>query len=208
MNTLTVKFRNVEIDDIPRMATSLLLIPILVVMLGAWSCSVQQTQTWLQIAQSDLPVLSQEAVNILNLVNPADSAIAQQVSTAATVALTLITDAIAAYNVNPSATTLQAVAAAFDKAGSELSGLMQTLTFVNPTDELIVGAAVAAIVTTLDIIALQIPGSAPNAMKARFSRMSKSGTVKNSIPTPQQLKKNWNKNICSKGVNVTTCKLK
>lgn len=206
MNRL-VNCCGITIDDVPRTMLSILLIPIMLFTLSAWTCSSAQTQTWLQIATQDLPVLSQQAQNIITLVDPADAALAQTVSTGVQAGITLVSDAITAYNQSPTATNLQKVAAAFAQAGKDLPAILTSVTFSNANTAIIITAAVDAIVATLDIIAAQIPGATPAATVARTARMNKAGTVNKSLPTPAQLKKDWNKSICGK-VKNQACKLK
>ena len=61
-------------------------------LLSGFTCST--AQTWLTLAEQDLPVLAEQAANILSLVLPAEGAIVKTVVTAAVTLVGLVSDAV------------------------------------------------------------------------------------------------------------------
>ena len=186
--------------------TSLLLIPILVFVLGAWSCN-NTPQTWLNLAQQDIPILAQEAVAIATLVAPGspDIPLINQVSAAAVAGVTTVSDALAAYQANPNATTLQDVVAAIDKVSTDLPALLATLPFKDANTAAIITAAVDGIVVVLDIIVSQIPAQSSISAAHKAARAARLKKAKASvIPTPAEIAAAWNLNVCHN--DFTHCK--
>jgi|HubBroStandDraft_5_1064220.scaffolds.fasta_scaffold99350_2 hypothetical protein len=193
-----MKIGNVVIDRVGQTMLALML----AFTLTAWSCNTN----WLTTVEADIPVIAQEAENILTLVDPGDAQLAQTVGNAAVAGVKLVSDAVAAYNQNPNASTLQNVVAALNSVATDLPSTLNSVAgqFLNPTDLLIVTAAVDAIVTTLDIIASQIsPTTVSTAAKLRLSKAKSKGLPTEKIPTAAQLKAQWNQNVC--GISQAHC---
>ena len=186
------------IDDRPRTLAAIGMTLIMLLTLSAWSCN----STWLQIVQQDLPVLTKQATSIAQLVDPSgsDAKLATTVGSDAVSLIGLVSDAYAAYNQSPTADTLQKLRVALDTVGTKLPETLQSVAgqFSNPTDLLIVTAAVDAIVTTVDIIANQIPGATKSAARAaHLHKMKAAGRDVKKIPTADDLRKQWNSQVCS-----------
>lgn len=176
---------------------NVILISVLALFVVGFSCN---TLTDLQLAVQDIPVLAQEAQKIEGLVDPLspDILLTQKISAAAVAGLQIIENALNAYQAAPSATTLQKLADAMDQVAAGLPQMLQGLTFVSANDALIVTSAVAAISTTLDILAANLPGVETST--ARALRLSALG-AKPAIPSPAKLRHNWNTGVCSLSPN-------
>jgi hypothetical protein len=195
-----------EVDQPVRTAMSLVLVAVLVVVGSAWSCNSASITSWLTLASQDLPILEQEAQNIIAISDPGDLALVTQLSNGISASLTLVTDAISAYQANPSATKLQAIAAALAKASTDLPALLAALPISDPTVKSAIIAAVGAIVVTLDILASQLPSAASTAAQnqARAQRMAaRIGPLPDISPTG--LKASWNTNVCGEHLGLAHC---
>jgi hypothetical protein len=194
-----------------RQLTAMTLVPTLIVLTG-WSCSSTQVQTWLTLAEKDLPIISQEAQNIANMSDPtsSDAALIAQISTVAIATTKDVSDAIGAYKQNPSATTQQNIIAVIDKADADLPATLQSFPIKDQQTMTMVEAAVDGIILLVDVVAVQIP--APVAASAnskgseiaakRSARLSRANI--STIPTPSQIRQQWDANVC-KG-DFTHCK--
>jgi hypothetical protein len=189
--------------------TAMTLVPTLIVLTG-WSCSSAQVQTWLTLAEKDLPIISQEAQNIANMSDPtsSDAALIAQISTAAIATTKDVSDAIGAYKQNPSATTQQNIIAVIDKADADLPATLQSFPIKDQQTMTMVEAAVDGIILLVDVVAAQIPAAASANMKGsevaakRSARLASANMT--TIPTPSQIRQQWDANVC-KG-DFTHCK--
>lgn len=178
-----------------RTITTVLTLSLLMV---GWAC-----QTWLTIATLDLPVLEQEAKNIIAIADPSDSQLATNISSGVSASLTFVSDAITAYKADPSDSNLQKVAAALEKASTDLPALLVGVQFRNVTVGLAIEAGVTAIVTTLDIIAAQLPSTTAQNAKMRLS--AKNVTMSKSALKPEAIKANWNAKVCDANPSLAHC---
>lgn len=208
MNPYIALYGAVTVDRKMQTLTALMLIPITLMTLGAWSCNFG-AQGWLNLIQNDLPILETQATNIIAIADPADLALAQAVSKGVTAGVNLVADAYAAYKANPNATTMQAVAAALDKAAADLPNVLNGITFKNPVVGLAISAAVAAVVGTLDIIAANMPAStqtpAIRAARAKRMKVSLSSAESKKALAPDAVKAAWNAKVCDPYPTLSHC---
>jgi hypothetical protein len=177
-----------------------------VIAMTSVACQKMTIQQWLSTANAVLPTLEAQAVNILQIADPGDVALATQVGNGVSAALKLVTDAIIAYQANPTATTLQSLSAAMDKAATDCPALLNGIQFSNPDVGLAIQAAVTAISVTLDVLAAQLPGSTPTpAAKARLRAAAQGKSLKGKSLTPEALRLNWNAAVCDAHPAVAHC---
>lgn len=188
-----------RIDNKMQTSTALMLSLVMVLTLSAWSCPPKSASTWLNLANKLLPVAEQQAQAIIAIADPADAALAAQVSKGVSATLKAVTDAITAYTANPTASTLQNVAAAFDKASADLPAVLSNIQFSNVNVGLAIEAAVTAVSVGLDLIAAELPV----ATKAKTKM--KAGLAPHVAATPEALRAAWNANVCDANPSVKTC---
>jgi hypothetical protein len=177
-----------------------------VIAMTSVACQKMTIQQWLSTANAVLPTLEAQAVNILQIADPGDVALATKVGNGVSAALKLVTDAIVAYQANPTAGTLQNLSAAMDKAAADCPALLNGIQFSNPDVGLAIQAAVTAISVTLDVLAAQLPGTTPTpAAKARLRAAAKGQSLKGKSLTPEALRLNWNATVCDAHPAVAHC---
>jgi hypothetical protein len=173
-----------------------LLAIVLTIAVAATGCSAQ----WINTALQDLPVLTQMALNIATLVsalasaqqaNSGDVAVIQNVSAQASRDLNLLQSLYAEYKANPSATAIQKIENVIAALNQNLPALLESAHFSNPTIAARITAAVNLILTTVNNFAALMPHSSA----ANSQRLS------TALPTPKQLKQQWNQQICSASGN-------
>jgi hypothetical protein len=178
-----------------------LLALVLAIAIAATGCSAQ----WINIALQDLPVLTQMALNIATLVsalasgqqaNSGDIAIIQNISAQASRDLNLLQSLYAEYKASPSATTLQKIQDVISGLNQNLPALIESAHISNPTLVARITAAVNLILTTVNNFAALMPQSAPT-ISPRIRQNAPSSAAVFPPPTAQNLKKQWNQQVCA-----------
>jgi len=163
-------------------------------------CSAQ----WISVALADLPVLTQMALNIGALVStlqsgkqltPAETLAIQNLSSEASKDLTLLQSLYNTYKTSPSADTLQKIESLIQDTNQNLPALLQAAHISDPALSARIAAAVNLILTSVSSFASLIP-QAPS-VRAKTARR---GIV---IPVPDDLKKQWNQQVCAPSGNAT-----
>jgi hypothetical protein len=164
------------------------------------ACSAQ----WLNVALTDLPVLTQMALNIATLVttlqsgqqiDPAEITAVQNISAEASRDLALLQSLYNQYRANPDATTLQNIQNTIAKITQNLPVLLQTAHVSDPVTGARLSAGVNLILTTVSSIAALMPQRTPATSQAR---------VKSTVPNAKELKKQWNQQVCASGPGHAT----
>jgi hypothetical protein len=178
----------------------LILVVVLSIALVATGCSAQ----WLSVALTDLPVLTQMALNIATLVvavqsgkqmNPAEITAVQNISAEASRDLALLQSLYNEYKANPNASTLQNIQNMIAKITQGLPLLLQSAHVSDPTLAARVSAGVNLIMTTVASFAALMPQRTPATSQTVAG-------VKVAIPTPKELKKQWNQQVCAAAPNA------
>lgn len=168
------------------------LVALLSLALVTTGCSAQ----WLNVALTDLPVLTQMALNITMLVttlqsgkqsDPTAISAIQNISSEATQDLALLQPLYNQYRSNPNAGTLQKIQQTIAKITQNLPALLQAARISDPVTSARVSSGVNLIVTTVASISALMPQSTPSTSQS---------AVKISIPTAKELKNQWNQQIC------------
>jgi hypothetical protein len=205
--------------------SKLVLVTLLSVSLLATGCSAQ----WISVALADLPVLTQMALNLAALVstlqsgkqlNPAEAAAIQTISAEATKDLTLLQSLYSSYKANPSPDTLQKIQTVIQGVNQNLPALLQAAHISHAALSTRITAAVNLIVTTVGTFAASIPPSVASATAgsatsgpaaARVARQRtgqqkaprpNAASPKPVIPGPNDLKKQWNQQVCAPSGNA------
>jgi hypothetical protein len=187
---------------------------LLSISLIATGCSAQ----WISVALADLPVLTQMALNLAALVstlqsgkqlNPAEAAAIQNISGEASKDLTLLQSLYNAYKANPSPDTLQKIESLIQDINQNLPGLLQAAHISNPALSARITAAVNLIVTTVGSFASLLPQSSsatPKAVRPNGERQSAAGAnaprASAVVPSPKDLKRHWNLQVCAPSGNA------
>jgi hypothetical protein len=174
---------------------------VLSVSLLATGCSAQ----WISVALADLPVMVQMALNIGSLVttlqsgnqlSAADATAIQNISTEASKDLNLLQTLYNEYKANPSTGTLQQINNVISEVSQNLPALLQAAHVADPTLSARLAAGVNLILTTVTSFASLIPQSATPQLAAHASSQ-KSATKAIIILHANDLKKQWNQQVCS-----------
>jgi hypothetical protein len=170
---------------------------LLALVLALLSVTTGCTPQWVNVAVQDLPVLTQMALNIANLVallasgkqaSAADVAVVQNISAQASRDLNLLQSLYNDHKANPSNTTLQKIQNVIADLNQNLPALLQAAHISNPTLSARVSAAVNLILSTVNSVASLMPQSSPvTARKAQARPLLGS----------KDLKKQWNLQVCS-----------
>ncbi len=157
------------------------------------------TAQWISVALADLPVLTQMALNIGTLVttlqsgkqlSPADVAAIQNISSSASRDLNLLQSLYNQYKANPGARTIQQIQNVIADINQNLPALLQAAHISDPILSARVTAGVNLILTTVASFASLMPQNRmPTAQKAPAQTVS--------IPHAEDLKKEWNQQVCS-----------
>jgi hypothetical protein len=159
------------------------------------ACNAQ----WLNVALTDLPVLTQMALNIATLVatlqsgqqiDPAEITAVQNISAEASRDLSLLQSLYNEYKANPNANSLQNIQNTIDKITQSLPVLLQSAHVSDPTTAARLSAGVNLILTTVSSISALMPQKAPSTSQA---------VVKITVPNAKELKKQWNQQVCAPG---------
>jgi hypothetical protein len=181
-----------------------LLAVVLAIALVTSACSAR----WINIALQDLPVLTQMALNIATLVstlaagkqaNSGDVAVIQNISAQASRDLNLLQSLYAEYKASPSATTLQKIQNVISDLNQNLPALLESAHISNPTLAARITAAVNLVLTTVNNFAALMPQNAATTttMSPRIRQSAPSSADALQPPTPQNLKKQWNQQVCT-----------
>ncbi len=172
---------------------------VLSISLIATGCSAQ----WISVALADLPVLTQMALNMAALgatlqsgkqLTSAEALAIQNISAEASKDLTLLQSLYNQYKASPSADTLQKIESLIQDTSQSLPGLLQAAHISDPALSARITAAVNLILTTVSSFASLIPQtSSSTPATARRST---------AIPSPKDLKKQWNQQVCAPSGNA------
>lgn len=177
----------------------IMLAVVLSISLIATGCSAQ----WVSVALADLPVLTQMSLNIAALVatlqsgqqlTPAEAQAIQNISAEASKDLTLLQSLYNAYKTNPSADALQKIENMIQQTNQELPALLQAAHINDPALSARITAAVNLILTTVSSFASLIPQGPAAAPKTARQNTA--------IPTPKDLKRQWNQQVCAPSGNA------
>jgi hypothetical protein len=155
------------------------------------------TAQWLNLALTDLPVLTQMALNIATLVatlqsgqqiDPAEITAVQNISAEASRDLALLQSLYNEYKANPNASTLQNIENTIAKITQNLPALLQSAHVSDPTTAARLSAGVNLILTTVSSIAALMPQQTPSTSQAG---------AKITIPNAKELKQQWNQQVCA-----------
>jgi hypothetical protein len=180
--------------------SKIILAMVLSISLIATGCSAQ----WISAALADLPVLTQMALNIAALVatlqtgkqlSLAEGLAIQKISAEAGKDLTLLQSLYNQYRANPSVDTLQKIESLIQDTTQSLPALLQAAHVSDPALSARITAAVNLIVTTVNSFASLIPRPSSSAL----ARAARQRTV---VPRPQDLKKQWNLQVCAPSGNA------
>ncbi len=170
----------------------ILLAVVLSISLITTGCSAQ----WISVALADLPVLTQMALNIAALVatlqagkqlTPAEALAIQNISAEASKDLTLLQSLYNSYKTSPSSDTLQKIESLIQDTNRNLPALLQAAHISDPALSARITAAVNLILTSISSFASLIP-------LASSAKTSRHNPV---IPRPQDLKRQWNQQVCA-----------
>ena len=177
----------------------ILLAVVLSISLIATGCSAQ----WISVALADLPVLTQMALNIAALVatlqagkqlTAAEALAIQNISAEASKDLTLLQSLYNSYKASPSSDTLQKIETLIQETNQNLPALLQAAHINDPALSARITAAVNLILTSISSFASLIP-QAPSASAKTSQRNT-------DIPHPQDLKRQWNQQVCAPSGNA------
>lgn len=181
------------------LTSRIILAVVLSISLVTTGCSAQ----WISVALADLPVLTQMALNIGALVStlqagkqltPAEALAIQNLSSEASKDLTLLQSLYDTYKTSPSADTLQKIETLIQGTNQNLPALLQAAHISDPALSARIAAAVNLILTSVSSFASLIP-------KARVA-MPNVARQSIGIPTPGDLKKQWNQQVCAPSGNA------
>jgi len=173
---------------------------VLSISLIARGCSAQ----WISAALADLPVLTQMALNIAALVatlqtgkqlSQEEVLAIQKIAAEAGKDLTLLHSLYNLYKANPSADSLQRIESANQDTTRSLPALLQAAHISDLALSARITAAVNLILTKVNSFSSLIPGASSSAL----ARTARQRTV---VPRPQDLKKQWNLQVCAPSRNA------
>jgi len=173
----------------PKVALIVLLCGVLL----ATGCS----PNWIGVALADLPVLTQMALNIGNVItslqagqqlSPAEAAAIQNISTQASKDLNLLQALYNEYQQNPNAGTIQKIQDAITDLNQNLPALLQASHISNAALSAKIAAAVNLILATVNSVALLMP---------KTSMQAPVQVKQAALPHAGDLRKQWNQQICA-----------
>lgn len=168
---------------------------VLCVSLLATGCSAQ----WLSVALSDLPVLTQMALNLAAVaatlqsgqqISPEETAAIQNISSEAGRDLSLLQALYNQYKASPSDSTLGTITATIGEIEQNLPALLVAAHISDPALSARVAAAVNLILTTVESFAMLIP------QKAQTTTMRRVEAKPIAIAKAADLKQQWNQRVC------------
>ena len=169
---------------------------LLAISLLATGCSAQ----WISVALADLPVLVQMALNIGTIVttlqagqqlSAADAAAIQNISNEASKDLNLLQALYNDYKTTANATTIQKIQGVIADINSNLPALLQAAHISNAALSTRITAAVNLILATVNSFASLIPTAGAASVHAQIAHQ------KVAVPHAEDLKKQWNQQICA-----------
>jgi len=184
----------------PHSKSKIFLALVLAISIAATGCSAQ----WVNLALQDLPVLTQMALNIATVVSTlasgqqasaADTAVIQNISAQASRDLNLLQSLYGEYRAAPSPTTLQQIQTVISSLNQNLPALLESAHIANPVLSARITAAVNLILTTVNSFAALMPQASTSPATSQKVRAK-------SLPRAQDLKKQWNQQICAPTGNV------
>ena len=173
---------------------------VLSISLIATGCSAQ----WISIALADLPVLTQMALNLGTIIatlqsgkqiSAAEAAAIQNISVQASKDLNLLQALYNEYKANPSASALQKIQNAIADIHQSLPALLQAAHIGDPVLSARVAAGVNLILTTVASFAALIPQASTGPMVQKVAHSYAAP------PTADDLKKQWNRQVCGPASN-------
>jgi hypothetical protein len=179
----------------PHSKSKIILALALAISIAATGCSAQ----WINLALQDLPVLTQMALSISGIVSTlasgnqasvADTAVIQNISAQASRDLNLLQSLYSEYKAAPSPTTLQKIQNVISDLNQNLPALLESAHIANPVLSARITAAVNLILTTVNSFAALMP-------QASTSPATSQKALAKSLPRAQDLKKQWNQQICA-----------
>jgi hypothetical protein len=190
----------------PKSKVRVVLAIVLSISLLATGCSAQ----WISVALADLPVLVQMALNIGSMVttlqsgnqlSAGDAGAIQNISTEASKDLNLLQTLYNQYKASPNTGTLQDINKVVTEISQNLPALLQAAHVADPTLSARLAAGVNLILTTVTSFASLIPQTPiPQATTPQIgsrASLQKSGSKAIVIPHANDLKKQWNQEVCS-----------
>jgi hypothetical protein len=186
---------------------------VLAISLIATGCSAQ----WISVALADLPVLTQMALNLTDLaatlqtgkqLSPAESLAIQNVAGEASKDPTLLQSLCNEYKANPSRDILQKIESLIQETSQNLPALLQAAHIGDPALSARITAAVNLILSTVNSFAALLPraSSSSVSVSARVAMSRAAGTnavvPPAGVPRPQDLKKQWNQQVCGLSGNA------
>jgi hypothetical protein len=178
-----------------------LLVTLLLTSLLATGCSAK----WISVALADLPVLVQMALNVGSVVTTlesgkqltsAEASAVQNISAQASKDLNLLQTLYNQYKVTPNASTLQKIQSAIADMNQNLPALLQASHVADPVLAARITAAVNLILTTVNSFAALLPQVAAPVQ-------GQAANAKASIPRAEDLKKQWNQQVCGPSGTAT-----
>jgi hypothetical protein len=166
-------------------------------------CSAQ----WISVALADLPVLVQMSLNIGTVVttlqsgqqlSPAETAAIQNISNQASKDLNLLQALYNDYKTAPNAATIQKIQGVIQDINTNLPALLQAAHVSDAALSARISAAVNLIIATVNSFASLIPSAGAAPVQAQKSNQ------RVTVPHPEDLKKQWNQQVCSPGTNGST----
>ena len=138
--------------------------------------------------------------------NPAEALAIQNISAEASKDLTLLQSLYSKYKANPSADTLQKINSLIEDTSQSLPALLQAAHISNPALSSRITAAVNLILTTVSSLASLIPRTSSSAALSAAARENTAGPRPGVshlvVPSPQDLKKLWNQQVCAPSGNA------
>lgn len=181
---------------------NILLALVLTIAIATTAC----TASWVSTALTDLPVLTQMALNIGTLVStlstgkpvsPADQATIQNISAQAAKDLNLIASFYADYKTTQDPSALVKITAAIEDTQENLTALLAAAHISDPDLSARITAGVNLILTTVQSFASLIPTppATTSAAIARRAAVPGARNKKANVPSPNDLKKAWNQQV-------------
>lgn len=178
---------------------------VLAMVLAITLASTACTDRWIAVALQDLPVLTQMALNLATLVSAfntsrqatsTDTAVIQNISAQASRDLNLLQSLYNEYKSTADANTLQKIQSVIAELNQHLPALLESAHLSNAVLNARVTVAVNLILTTVNSFAVLMPQARASTMAVR------SLPVPSTLPTPKDLKKQWNQQVCASSGNV------
>ena len=161
------------------------------------------------LALADLPVLTLMALNLTALgatlqtgkqIHPAEALAIPNVAGEAIKGLTLLQSWYNQYKASPSQDTLQKIKNLIRETSQNLPALLQAARIGDPALSSRITAALNLILTTVNRFAALLPRASSSSRSARVAASRAAGTNA-VIPHSQDLKRQWNQQVCGSSGN-------